>query len=94
MKAPQLLTPESPADSAGNARRTLSGVLLVFVASILSGCEGTMVTPTVTWLPAEAPVPPIVAESGTVSATGKTDAEASPSESESTDPAVTPSADE
>jgi hypothetical protein len=53
-----------------------------------------MVTPTVTWLPAEAPVPPIVAESGTVSATGKTDAEASPSESESTDPAVTPSADE
>jgi hypothetical protein len=71
-----------------------AGALLVLVAAFLSGCEGTMVTPTVTWLPAEAPVPPIVAESRPDDVTGKADAEAAPSDSESPDPAVTPSSDE
>lgn len=97
MKAQHLLIAESSTAGAGQACRVLSvqsGALLVLVMSFLSGCDGTMVTPTVTWLPTDAPVPPIVAETRPDAVTGKTDTEVAPSESESTDPAVTPSSDE
>lgn len=93
MKALHLLICESTA-LARRTRRVLSarlGAVLVLVTSFLTGCEGTMVTPTVTWLPADAPVPPIVAESAPDDVTGKTDSEGTPAESEPTDPAMTPS---
>lgn len=95
MKAQHLLICEST-PIARRALRVLSArlgavLVLVLVTSFLAGCEGTMVTPTVTWLPADAPVPPIVAESAPDDVTGKTESEGTAAESESTDPAMTPS---